>query len=48
MCRRGRLSNGVSIAGSRTLDRSDLGQPAPKRFEPQTLQNVFLEPSAGC
>src|ERR671935_1509693 len=47
MCRRGAPSNGVSIAGRRTLVRSDSGQPPPKRFAPQTEQNVFALPSAG-
>ncbi len=47
MCRVGPPSNGVSIAGSRTLANSDSGQPAPKRFEPQAEQNVFALPSSG-
>ena len=32
---------------SRTLVRSDSGQPPPKRFEPHTEQNVFALPSSG-
>ena len=31
----------------RTLQCSESGQPPPKRFEPQTRQNVFALPSGG-
>jgi hypothetical protein len=47
MCLRGRLVSGSSIALRRTLACSDSGQPPPKRFEPQTEQNVFALPSSG-
>ena len=43
----GRPGNESSIAGSRTLAYSESGQPPPKRFEPQTEQNVYALPSTG-
>src|SRR2546426_1920981 len=36
MCDCGCPANGVSIALSRTLEKSDSGQPPPKRFEPHS------------
>ncbi len=47
LCAVGRCSNSESIALSLTLARSDSGQPPPKRFEPQSEQNVFALPSSG-
>jgi hypothetical protein len=47
MWRSGRPSNGVSIAGRRTLEYSDSGQPPPNRFDPQAEQNVFALPPSG-
>jgi hypothetical protein len=47
MCASGSPSKPESIALSRTLHVSDSGHPPPNRFEPQTEQNVFAEPSAG-
>src|SRR4029450_10794747 len=43
----GRSGNCESTALSRTLVRSDSGQPPPKRFEPHRAQNVFALPSPG-
>ena len=47
MCRLGLCSTGESIALSRTLVRSDSGQPPPNKFEPHTEQNVLALPSSG-
>jgi hypothetical protein len=47
VCASGFWSKSRPKDASRTLELSDSGQPPPKRFEPQTEQNVFADPPSG-
>src|SRR5438067_867632 len=47
MCALGRASKGSSSALALTLAVGDSGHAPPKRFDPQTRQNVLAVPSTG-